>query len=59
MISGATPDNGVALTPDGAMYVLGIASGSLVPAGTVQMPGTLPGGGKCVDSTGALCVRYV
>lgn len=60
MISGATYREGLALTSDGAVYVVGVASTAVVPTvATVTGSGAKTRGGLKVDSDGRLYVRYV
>jgi hypothetical protein len=61
VIAGATYREGVAVASNGAPYVVGIASGSVVPTsakscGAKRYPG-LPG--LKVNDDGAVYVRYV
>lgn len=61
MITGATYREGVALTADGAVYVHGLASGSVAPATATKTPGSgnSPLAGKMLTDQGAIYVRFV
>jgi hypothetical protein len=59
MISGANYRDGVAITPDGAVYVFGVASTASVPATAVSKGVKAHPRGHKVTSDGALYVRYV
>jgi hypothetical protein len=58
MISGANYRDGVAITPDGAVYVFGIPSATNISTTSGSGVKAYPMGQK-VTSDGALYVRYV
>ena len=55
--------NGIKFSDDGAVFVNGLPSGTLVPYTTTAVPMKgdthFPLFGKFLDSTGAIYVRYV
>ena len=58
MISGANYREGLAINSQGAVYVYGLATAALPPAGSTGFPGADPNGGKIVTKDGELVVRF-